>query len=164
MSGTIFFICSTSAISATCCSQNFQLDQLHQKMTKRMQEQEGNDQDRGRVKADDDEPGLPCLDKFFDCAEWIRNPTCGCAGVRACTAQDMVQVRCTAAVSCHVLFVYGALRRVTLAESIHSQLQRNLTSVREKLATHQLRLVLWDRPSPQSLGKKGDQKLYLQLD
>ena len=41
-----------------------------------------------------------------------------CAGVRVCTAQDMVQVRCTAAVSCHVLFVYGALRRVTLAESI----------------------------------------------
>ena len=34
-----------------------------------------------------------------------------------CTAQDMVQVRCTATVSCHVLFVYGALRSVTEAES-----------------------------------------------
>ena len=42
--------------------------------------------------------------------------TCGCAGARVCTAQDMVQVRCTAAVSCHDLFVYGALRGVTLAE------------------------------------------------
>ena len=34
-----------------------------------------------------------------------------------CTAQDMVRVRCTAAVSCHVLFVCGALRSVTEAES-----------------------------------------------
>ena len=40
-----------------------------------------------------------------------------CARVRVCTAQEKVQVRCTAAVSCRVLFVYGALRRVTEAES-----------------------------------------------
>ena len=34
-------------------------------MAKRMQEQEGQ-QDSGKVKADDDEPGRLCLDKFFD--------------------------------------------------------------------------------------------------
>ena len=54
---------------------------------------------------------IPCV---LECDTW--NPMCGCAGARVCTAQDMVQVRCTAAVSCHVLFVYGALRSVTLAE------------------------------------------------
>ena len=33
-----------------------------------MQEQKGEEQDRGKVKADD-ELGLICLDKFFDCGE-----------------------------------------------------------------------------------------------
>ena len=33
-----------------------------------------------------------------------------------CTAQEMVPVRCTTAVSCHVLFVHGALQGFTLAE------------------------------------------------
>ena len=34
-----------------------------------------------------------------------------------CTAQDVVQVRCTPAFSCHVLVVYGALRDVTIGGS-----------------------------------------------
>ena len=35
-------------------------------MAKRMQEQDGDKQDRGKVKADDDELGRLCLNKFFD--------------------------------------------------------------------------------------------------
>ena len=70
MSGTIFFICSTSAISALCCAQNFSLtsctktdDEKDARTGRRRQ------QDRGKVKADDDESGFLCLDKFFDCEQ-----------------------------------------------------------------------------------------------
>ena len=61
----MFFICSTSAISALslCCVQNFSLISGTKTMAKRMQEQEG---DNRKVKVVDDEPGLLCLDKFFD--------------------------------------------------------------------------------------------------
>ena len=34
-----------------------------------MQEQEGEDKIVAKSKADDDEPGLHCLDKFFDCEQ-----------------------------------------------------------------------------------------------
>ena len=53
--------------SLLCCSQNFGLTSC----TKTMQEQRRTEQHRGIVKADDDEPGLHCLDKFFDCAESV---------------------------------------------------------------------------------------------
>ena len=46
----------------------FQLDQLHQNDGEKDARAERREQDRGKVKADD-EPGLACLDKFFDCAE-----------------------------------------------------------------------------------------------
>ena len=64
MSGTIFFICSTSAISALCCAQNFSLTVAlkhgeEDARTKRRR------QDCGKIKADGDEPDIHCLDKFL---------------------------------------------------------------------------------------------------
>ena len=47
--------------------------------------------------------------------EGQKETLCGCAIARVGTAQEKVQVRCTAAVSCHVLCV--ALWRVTVAKS-----------------------------------------------
>ena len=44
----------------------FQLDQLHQNDGEKDARTGRRQQDRGKVKADDDEPGLLCLDKFFD--------------------------------------------------------------------------------------------------
>ena len=71
MSGTIFFICSTSAISAlSAVSKKFQLDQLHRKDGEKDARTARRARDRGKVKADDDEPGFHCLNKFFDCAEF----------------------------------------------------------------------------------------------
>ena len=61
MSGTIFFICVTSAVfSLLCCSQNFSLTSCTKTMAKRMQEQEGEE----RIVAKS-EPTM----KFFDCAK-----------------------------------------------------------------------------------------------
>ena len=70
ISGIIFFICETSASHCIllCCSQNFSLDQLHQKDGENDARTERRRKDRGKVKTDD-ELGLACLDKFFDCAE-----------------------------------------------------------------------------------------------
>ena len=58
MSGIIFCVFSTSAISAYFAS-----DGEKDARTGRRR------QDRGKVRAHDDEPGLHCLDKFFDCAD-----------------------------------------------------------------------------------------------
>ena len=62
MIGTIFFIFLTSAIS------EFQLGQPHENDGEKDARTDRRRQDRGKVKADD-ESGLTCLDKFFDCAE-----------------------------------------------------------------------------------------------
>ena len=48
--------------------QPFQLDQLHQNDGEKDARAERRELDRCKVKADD-ELGLTCLDKFFDCAE-----------------------------------------------------------------------------------------------
>ena len=56
-----------------------------------------------------------------------------------CTAQDMVQVRCTAAVSCHVFFLNGALRDVTFGGS---QLPPSPKGVTPAVAHTTLLLVL----------------------
>ena len=45
----------------------FQLDQLHQNDGEEVARTRKRQQDRGRVKADDEEPGRLCLDQFFDC-------------------------------------------------------------------------------------------------
>ena len=47
----------------------FQLDQLHQNDGEKDARTGRRQQDRGAVKADDDEPGLLRLDKFFDCEQ-----------------------------------------------------------------------------------------------
>ena len=47
----------------------FQLDQLHGNDGEKDAKTERRQQDRGKVKADDDEPSLHCLDKFSGCAE-----------------------------------------------------------------------------------------------
>ena len=47
----------------------FQLDKLHQNDGKKDARTGRRQQDRGKVKADDDEPGRLCLDKFFDCEQ-----------------------------------------------------------------------------------------------
>ena len=63
----LLHLCNISYSSLHCWSQNFSFTSCTKTIAKRMQEQE-REQDRGKVKADD-EPGLHCLDKFFDCAE-----------------------------------------------------------------------------------------------
>ena len=59
----------TSAISAFSVRSEFQLDQLHGNDGEKDARTERRQQDRGKVKADDDEPGLHCLDKVSGCAE-----------------------------------------------------------------------------------------------
>ena len=56
-----------SHFSLLCCSQNFSLTSCTETMANARTGR--REQDRGKVKADDDEPGLTRLDKFFDCAE-----------------------------------------------------------------------------------------------
>ena len=73
MSGTIFFICVTSAISAYFAALRISAWQLLQHDGDKDARTGRRREDRGKVKADD-EPGLTCLDKFFDCAE------SGCVG------------------------------------------------------------------------------------
>ena len=63
MSGTIFSICLTSATSA-----EFQLHQLPCDDGEKDARRERREQDRCKAKSDD-EPGLACCDKFFDCAK-----------------------------------------------------------------------------------------------
>ena len=69
MSGTIFFVCLTSAISALSVALKFHLDQLHQNVGEKDARTGRRRQDRGNVKADDDEPGRHCFDKFFNCEQ-----------------------------------------------------------------------------------------------
>ena len=45
----------------------FQLDQMHQNDGEKDARIGRRQQDRDKVKADDGEPDLVCLDKFFDC-------------------------------------------------------------------------------------------------
>ena len=74
MSGTIFFILLTSPISALSAALRISDDQLHQNDGKKDARTERRQQDRGKVKADD-EPGLTCLDKFFNCeSECVEKP------------------------------------------------------------------------------------------
>ena len=47
----------------------FQFDQLHQNDGEKDARTGRRQQDRGKVKADDDEPGLLCLGKFFECEQ-----------------------------------------------------------------------------------------------
>ena len=49
--------------------QEFQLDQLHQNDVEKDARTGRRQQDRGKVKSDDDELGFLCLDKFFDCEQ-----------------------------------------------------------------------------------------------
>ena len=63
MSGTIFSICLTSSIWEA-----FQLHQLPWNDGEKDARRERREQDRCKVKVDN-EPGLACCDKFFDCAK-----------------------------------------------------------------------------------------------
>ena len=59
MSGTIFFtLFNISHFSSLCCAQNVSLTSRNRRQ-----------QIVATVKADDDEPGRLCLDKFFDCEQ-----------------------------------------------------------------------------------------------
>ena len=70
MSGTIFFFFAKSAVSAlSLLRSDFQLDQLHHNNGDKDARTGRRQQDRGEVKADDDEPGRLCLDKFLDCEQ-----------------------------------------------------------------------------------------------
>ena len=61
-----------SHFSSLCCAQNFSLTSCTKTLAKRMQEREGEDRTVAMSKADDDEPGFLCLDKFFDCRVRLR--------------------------------------------------------------------------------------------
>ena len=65
-----------SYFSSLCCAQNFSLTSCTRTMAKRMQEQKGDNWIVSKVKADDDEPGRLCLDKFFNCeqADCVEKP------------------------------------------------------------------------------------------
>ena len=77
MNGTIFFICLTPAISAQFAALRVsalpaaQNDGGRDARTRRRRE------DRGKVRADDDELGLHCLYKFFDCKIRLRRKVRG---------------------------------------------------------------------------------------
>ena len=69
MSGTIFFTCSTSAISAEFAALRISAwPAAPERWWKKDARTGKRRKDRGKVKADD-ESGLHCLDKFLDCAE-----------------------------------------------------------------------------------------------
>ena len=75
MSGTIFFICLTSAFSFHFAALRISAWPAALNDGEKDARTGRRRQDRGKVKADD-EPGLHCLDKFFDCAEscCVENP------------------------------------------------------------------------------------------
>ena len=55
----------------------FQLDQLHQNDGEKDARTGRGEQDRDKAKADDDELGLVCLDKFLDCRIRLRRKAQG---------------------------------------------------------------------------------------
>ena len=75
MSETIFFICLTSAFSGHFAALRIAAWPAALNDGEKDARTGRRRQDRGKVKADD-EPGLHCLDKFFDCAEscCVENP------------------------------------------------------------------------------------------
>ena len=66
--GTIFFVCSTSAIAALCAvARNFSLISCTERMAKRMQEQIRRKQDCGEIQAKGHKSDQFCCYKFFIC-------------------------------------------------------------------------------------------------
>ena len=65
--GTVLLICSMSSHFSSLLHSDFQLDQLHQNDgEKDARTGRRRQQDRGKVKTDDDEPGRLRLDKYFE--------------------------------------------------------------------------------------------------
>ena len=60
------------AVQLSVLRSEFQLDQLYQNDGEKDARTGRRRQDRGNVKADDDEPGFHCLGKFFDCRIRLR--------------------------------------------------------------------------------------------
>ena len=64
----LLYLFDISHSSSLCCAQNFSF-QLHWNDGEKDARTGRREQDRGKVKAGDDEPGLHCLDKVFDCEQ-----------------------------------------------------------------------------------------------
>ena len=65
----LLYVVNISHSSSLLLRSEIQLDQLHQNDGEKGARTGRRQQDRGKVKADDDELGRLCLDEFFDCEQ-----------------------------------------------------------------------------------------------